>query len=240
VVLYIVIGFLAAVILALLAFRSRNIPVNPISNWGDLHKMLSVQLAVLTGTLGSMIPLAEQLQTSLPELQSIQSLHALTSSAGYQTFVALLAFCIPIARAWKQGKLAQPTTDTQAPAQKQQGGYARPALLALVAAASLLLFGCQTLGLNSTQTVDQDLLEAESTATTALSVATDLLVQRKITLAQDQAVRRSHDIVIALAHTGHAAFAAGNTSASQTQLDAMRGDLQTLQIFLAAHPAGGS
>jgi hypothetical protein len=114
--------------------------------------------------------------------------------------------------------------------QTKQGGFIRLGLMLSVAALS----ACAALGLQP-QTLDQTLLEAESTATAALQISTGLLGNHTITLAQDQLVRKSHDVVIAAAHTGHAALAAGDPAKAQAEVDAIRADLAVLQSFVSSH-----
>lgn len=106
--LYVLIGFLLLVILVLLVFRSPRIGVNPIENWQQLHKMLSVQLSALAGLMVSAIPALEALHEQLPQIESIRSIHGLTSSPGYQLSAGLLSFVVIVARAWKQGSLQKP------------------------------------------------------------------------------------------------------------------------------------
>lgn len=97
--------------------------------------------------------------------------------------------------------------------------------------AVLLLTACATTG----PTLDQRLLQAESTATAALSVSTSLLNNGTITLAQDQTVRKSHDVVVAAVHTAHRAVGIGDAAGAQAQLTAIQADVDLLAAFVAAH-----
>lgn len=112
----------------------------------------------------------------------------------------------------------------------QKGFIRLPVLLAIS-----LLAACATLGLSQHQTVDQSLLEAESTATAALSMSTSLLESKSITLAQDVAVRKSHDVVIAAVRTGHNAIGAGDPAKAAAELSAIQADVDLLQSFISAH-----
>jgi hypothetical protein len=128
-----------------------------------------------------------------------------------------------------KGGFALPPAAPAAPAAKQ-AGFARIGLLL----GMLMLSACAALGLRP-QTMDQTLLEAESTATAALQMSTGLLINHTITLAQDQLVRKSHDVVIAAAHTGHSAIAAGDPAKAQAEIDAIQADLALLQSFISSH-----
>lgn len=109
--LYIVIGFLLVVVLVQFAFRHPTSGIDAVATWRDLQKNLSVKLAVLDGFLGSAVPVMEKLNDALPQLSTIQALHGLTSSTDYQTFCAVLAFAIPLARQWRQGSLQTASKD---------------------------------------------------------------------------------------------------------------------------------
>lgn len=239
--LYVIIGFLVIVVLGLIAFNSKIIPVNPITNWQQLHKMLSVQMAALTGLLAGAIPAAVKLQTMLPDMQAIQALHNLTSSPAYQTFVSALGFFIIIARAWQQGSLsgdavvsaANQLSSQNVPqtAPKQTGHVAIGFLALLVALASLtalLLPGCAT-----TPTPLDIAYDAQTTADFAYKSIPPLLKSKTITVATAKKIVDAADAVNAAASVVEAA----GTGATAAQTAALTAALSDLTTILPAQPA---
>ena len=67
-------------------------------NWTTLHKKFSVQVAALSGLLVLLMPMAENLQAMLPQLESVQIIASITSSQAYKTAVGLLTLFVIIAR----------------------------------------------------------------------------------------------------------------------------------------------
>ena len=67
-------------------------------NWTTLHKKFTVQIAAVSGVLVLLMPVAENLQATLPQLESVQLIASITSSQAYKTAVGLLTLFVIIAR----------------------------------------------------------------------------------------------------------------------------------------------
>ena len=67
-------------------------------NWKSLHKTFSVQMAALSAFLVLLMPMAENLQSILPQLDSVQVIASITSTQAYKTAVGLLTLFVIVAR----------------------------------------------------------------------------------------------------------------------------------------------
>lgn len=103
--LEVAIVFLLLVIIVQLAFKHPTSGVDPVASWRDIQKTLSAKVAAIGGFLMTMIPVIDQLNEAVPEINAIQSLHELTSAHPYQLATGLLTFAGIVARRWRQGSL---------------------------------------------------------------------------------------------------------------------------------------
>lgn len=120
----------------------------------------------------------------------------------------------------------------------KQGGFSSIGfvmILLFLSLAGACFIGSMSACATTGPTLDQRLLQAESTATAALSVSTSLLNNGTITLAQDQTVRKSHDVVVKAAHVAHTLIATGDAAGAAAQLSAIQADTDLLAAFVAAH-----
>lgn len=136
-------------------------------------------------------------------------------------------------------EVTQSSPDAPVVKRPQAGfSFVSAVVFTLLAAIGLLLVtmlqSCSALGLKP-ETVDQSLLQAESTATAALELSDQLLGNKTISLAQDRIVRRSHDVVVTAVHVAHAAVEAGDPAKAQAELSAIQADVDLLSQFLSAH-----
>ena len=237
--LYIIIGFLVIIIAVLFAFKSPKIGINPIDNWQQLYKMLSVQLAALAGTLVTMIPLVDQLNSQLPEISSISAFHSLTSSPAYQTFAAIVSFAAILARSWKQGALTPPVIAEQKESAKdKQSGLVSPLFLLIVLASTIIL---TAIGLTSCattpapQTPKQAIVYIEAAAALGGNLAHQLYVNKAITKAEEADVLKASLSVSAAVTTANALLASGDTASAQAALTAVAGDVTLLTSFIQSH-----
>lgn len=196
-VLYIIIAVMAIAIGLLLAFRSHSIGINPVDNWRQIHKMASTWVAWLSGAMVGAIPLLDEIATEAPQFSTISYLDGITQSTAYKVLIALLLFIVlPLAKAWKQGKLTMGTAvqamadaskelNPQATAPKQAGFISGPMVAIILSLAIVVSAFCLTsCATTSPSTAAKDTAyAAQTTADIAIKAIPSMLAAKTISKA---------------------------------------------------------
>jgi hypothetical protein len=103
----------------------------------------------------------------------------------------------------------------------------------LAALLLLALSACSSMPTFNAESSAQKLMQAESTANTAKSMAATLLTSKSITFGEEQGVRKTADAVIAGAEVGRPMTEAG----AAAQYSSIQTDLGFLQSFIAKYYA---
>lgn len=136
----------------------------------------------------------------------------------------------------------QPITLTKTTAEtanvRNQGGFARPLLLAMLLGSAVLavpvLQGCQFLGVTQPKSFRDDYAYALAQVTAVRKTATDLLNARQLSVADAEYVLKTTDQARAYLDTARGVYEAGETVKGQSGLELATNVLLQLQTFLNA------